>query len=220
MGASRWWRLGLAAGTLCVSACSLNPATGQVQAFLISEQDEVELGRKNDAELMASMRAYADAPALTQTVERVGAAVAEASERPQLPWTFRVLDDPAVNAFALPGGFVYITRGLLAHLNSESELAAVLGHEAGHVTARHGAVQLRKRNVARRSVGVFRVVDPGLQHIGGIAAGVAGLGKKPDVFKQVETKIREVRSKHLPILEEHLSARQARWRPSCASTWP
>ncbi|MBV1860418.1 MAG: M48 family metalloprotease [Nannocystaceae bacterium] len=161
--------------TLFVSACSLNPATGGLQAFLISEREEVELGRKSDEEITSSMRALTEAPALVAKVEEVGAAIAEASERPELPWTFRVLDDPAVNAFALPGGFVYVTRGLLTHLNSEAELAGVLGHEVGHVTARHGAVKLRKTAVARRSVGVFRVVDPGLRHIGGFAAGVAGL---------------------------------------------
>lgn len=165
----------LLVGTLAVSACSLNPATGRVQAFLISEAEEVELGRKSDEELTSSMRVLTEAPGLVTKVEEVGTAVAEASERPELPWTFRVLDDPAVNAFALPGGFVYVTRGLLTHLNSEAELAGVLGHEVGHVTARHGAVKLRKTNVARRSVGVFRVVDPGLRHIGGFAAGVAGL---------------------------------------------
>ncbi len=157
------------------AACSVNPATGRVQAFLISEQEEVELGRKSDAEITESMRPYVDSPGLTELVESVGAKMAQSSERPQLPWTFRVLDEPAVNAFALPGGFVYVTRGLLAHLNSEAELAAVLGHEAGHVTARHGAVHLRKTNVARRSVGVFRVVDPQLRHIGGLAASAAGL---------------------------------------------
>lgn len=153
----------------------MNPATGRVQAFLIDEQQEVELGRESDEEITSSMRSYTEAPALVSKVEEVGGKIAEASERPQLPWTFRVLDDPAVNAFALPGGYVYITRGLLTHLNSEAELAGVLAHEAGHVTARHGAVHLRKSNVARRSVGVFRVVDPGLRHIGGFAAGVAGL---------------------------------------------
>ena len=156
-------------------ACSINPATGGVQAFLIDEQQEVELGRKADAEITASMRTFTEAPKLVAKVEEVAAKIVEASERPQLPWTFRVLDDPAVNAFALPGGYVYVTRGLLTHLGSEAELAAVLGHEVGHVTARHGAVKLRKTNVARRSVGVFRVVDPGLRHIGGFAAGVAGL---------------------------------------------
>ena len=174
--AARWILAGGLVGSLVATAsCSLNPATGRVQAFLISEREEVELGRKSDAEITASMRTYDEAPALVAKVEAVGKTIAEASERPQLPWTFRVLDDPAVNAFALPGGFVYITRGLLTHLNSEAELAGVLGHEAGHVTARHGAVKLRKTNVARRSVGVFRVVDPGLRHIGGFAAGVAGL---------------------------------------------
>lgn len=157
------------------SACSINPATGRVQAFLIDEKQEVEIGREADQEITSSMRTYAEAPELVAKVEEVGGKIAEASERPQLPWTFRVLDDPAVNAFALPGGYVYVTRGLLTHLNSEDELAAVIGHEAGHVTARHGAVKLRKTNVARRSVGVFRVIDPGLQHIGGFAAGVAGL---------------------------------------------
>lgn len=160
---------------MLLSACSLNPATGNVQAFLISEREEVELGRKADEELTSSMRPLTEAPELVAKVQEVGSAIAQASERPQLPWTFRVLDDPAVNAFALPGGFVYVTRGLLTHLNSEAELAGVLGHEVGHVTARHGAVKLRKTNVARRSVGVFRVVDPGLRHIGGFAAGVAGL---------------------------------------------
>lgn len=168
-------RLSLLAVLGGAAACSINPATGRVQAFLISENEEVELGRKSDQEIMGSMRPYTEAPALVAKVEEVGAKIAESSERPQLPWTFRVLDDPTVNAFALPGGFVYVTRGLLTHLNSEAELAGVLGHEAGHVTARHGAVKLRKTNVARRSVGVFRVVDPGLRHIGGFAAGVAGL---------------------------------------------
>lgn len=163
------------AAALGSAACTLNPATGRAQAFLISEKEEVELGREADDEITESMQVYDEAPQLVARVEAVGTAIAESSERPQLPWTFRVLDDPAVNAFALPGGFVYVTRGLLTHLNSEDELAAVLAHEAGHVTARHGAVHLRKTNVARRSVGVFRVVDPGLRHIGGFAAGVAGL---------------------------------------------
>ncbi len=162
-------------GALGAAACSMNPATGRVQACLIDEREEVELGREADAEITGSMRTLEEAPGLVAKVEEVGKKIADASERPQLPWTFRVLDDPAVNAFALPGGFVYITRGLLTHLNTEDELAAVLGHEAGHVTARHGAVKLRKTKVARRSVGVFRIVDPGLRHIGGFAAGVAGL---------------------------------------------
>jgi predicted Zn-dependent protease len=118
---------------------------------------------------------YDEKPELTALVQRVGKQVAAASERPQLPWTFRVVDDASVNAFAAPGGFVYVTRGLLAHLGTEDELAAVLAHEAGHVTARHSAVQLRKTTAARRSIGVFRIIDPNLRHVGGIAAATAGL---------------------------------------------
>lgn len=164
----------LLAGVLLAGACSFNQATGRLQLSAISESQEIELGRDNDAEVVAALGLYDDEP-LSTLVEEVGATLAAQSERPGLPWTFRVLDDPTVNAFALPGGYVYVTRGLLVHLRSADELAAVLGHEIGHVTARHGVVQLRKTRVAAASVGVFRVVDPNLRHVGGIAASTAGL---------------------------------------------
>jgi len=159
---------------LLSSACMLNAATGRLQFTTISEPEEVALGQETDAEIVAALGLYEDEE-LTDLVERLGAELAEQSERPGLPWTFRVLDEAGVNAFALPGGFVYVTRGLLVHLNSEDELAAVLGHEIGHVTARHGVVQLRKSRVAAASVGLFRIVDPNLRHVGGIAASTAGL---------------------------------------------
>ena len=159
---------------LLTTACSFNSATGRLQLTTVSESQEVELGRQTDAEVVEALGLYDDEQ-LTALVERVGAELASHSERPTLPWTFRVLDEPAVNAFALPGGYVYATRGLLVHLQSEHELAAVLGHEIGHVTARHGVVQLRKSRVAAASVGVFRIVDPNLRHVGGLAASTAGL---------------------------------------------
>ena len=74
---------------------------------------------------------------MQRDVGGIGERLASVSHRPNLPWTFTVLNAPAVNAFALPGGFVYVTRGLLAHLGDEAELASVLGREIGHVTARH-----------------------------------------------------------------------------------
>src|SRR6267142_645923 len=77
-----------------------------------------------------------------------GKKLAATSERPNLPWTFRVVDDPSVNAFAVPGGHVYITRGILAHMTNEAELATVMGHEIGHVTARHTAHQMSEEQVA------------------------------------------------------------------------
>jgi predicted Zn-dependent protease len=84
----------------------------------------------------------------------VGARLAAGSERPDLPWTFRVVDDPSVNAFALPGGFIYVTRGIMAHLTNEAELAAVLGHEIGHVTARHSVNQMSKSELASLGLGI------------------------------------------------------------------
>ncbi len=179
---SRWrgasWR-GWARGAAVVSlglagACSFNPATGRLQLTTLTEGDEIALGRDYDADVVEALGVYED-ERLSTLVEAVGAKLAAQSERAALPWTFRVLDDPTVNAFALPGGWVYVTRGLLVHLHAEDELAAVLGHEIGHVTARHGVVQLRKTRVAAASVGVFRVLDPNLRHVGGIAASTAGL---------------------------------------------
>lgn len=156
-------------------ACSRNPATGRLQFSLMSEQEEIALGKEAHGEITKSVPLYEEQPAVTQLVKTVGEKVTSNSERPGLPWTFTLLDDPSVNAFALPGGFLYITRGLLAHLNSEDELAAVLGHEVGHVTARHSAVQMRKQKTAQRTVGFFRIIDPNLQHVGGLVAGTAGL---------------------------------------------
>jgi predicted Zn-dependent protease len=163
-----------AVGLALASACSFNPATGRLQLTTISDAQEVALGRDNDAQVVEALGLYDD-EGLATVVSEVGGQLAGKTERPGLPWTFRVLDDPTVNAFALPGGYVYVTRGLLVHLGSKDELAAVLGHEIGHVTARHGVVQLRKTKVAAASVGVFRVIDPNLRHVGGIAAGTAGL---------------------------------------------
>jgi predicted Zn-dependent protease len=141
----------------------------------MDEREEIALGQQHDAEVRRAIGLYAEKPEAAAMVERVGAAIAAKSERPGLPWAFRVLDDPSVNAFALPGGYVYVTRGLLAHLNSEDELAAVLSHETGHVTARHAAVQLRKQQTALNTVGLFRIIDPNLRHVGGLAARTAGL---------------------------------------------
>ena len=106
----------------------------------MSESDEISLGRKYHREIIEEMPVYPD-PELAAYVNEVGQRVAKASHRPHLNYHFTVLDSSQVNAFALPGGYIYITRGLLAYLNSEAELAAVLGHEVGHVTARHSVRQ-------------------------------------------------------------------------------
>jgi predicted Zn-dependent protease len=125
---------------LALGACATNPVTGDANFVLMTENDEIELGRANDPKIREQFGTYDDA-ALQAYVQRVGERVAAHSHRPELVYRFAVLDTPDVNAFALPGGYIYITRGILVYLNSEAELAAVLGHEIGHVTARHSVRQ-------------------------------------------------------------------------------
>jgi predicted Zn-dependent protease len=114
--------------------------------MLVSEGQEVAMGREADPAIIATIGLYPD-DAWQRYMQRLGAGLAAASERPNLPWTFRVVDDPAINAFAVPGGFIYVTRGILAHLTSEAQLASVVGHEIGHVTARHTAAQMSQQQL-------------------------------------------------------------------------
>ena len=148
--------------------CATNPATGKSQIMLISEQQEIELGEREDANTVAQFGLY-DSPKLQNYVQEIGLSLAGVSERPNLPWSIKVLDDPVVNAMALPGGYVYLTRGILAHLNSEAELATVLGHEIGHVTARHSANQMSKAQLAGIGLGIGMMVDPGVAGLSDIA---------------------------------------------------
>jgi predicted Zn-dependent protease len=132
----------IAAATL--SACATNPATGRREVTLLSEAQEIALGKESDAQIRQEMGLYDD-PELQRYVSGIGLRLAKLSERPNLPWQFAVVDQPAVNAFALPGGYIYVTRGILPYLDSEAELAGVLGHEIGHVTARHAAQQYTRQ---------------------------------------------------------------------------
>ena len=130
----------LLCAALSIAACSTNPVTGEQDFVLMSESQEINLGRQYSAQIIKEMPSYEDA-ALAEMVQRVGERLAANSHRQDLIYRFTVLDSTSVNAFALPGGYIYITRGMLAYLNSEAELAAVLGHEIGHVTARHSVRQ-------------------------------------------------------------------------------
>jgi predicted Zn-dependent protease len=159
--------------TLAVAAaCATNPATGRRQLMLMTEAQEIELGREADREIRKQMAPVND-PALQAYVKNIGARLVSVAERPELPWTFTVVDSPAVNAFALPGGFIYLTRGILPFIQDESELAAVMGHETGHVTARHGAAAYSKQTALGGGLGVLGVLVPETQPLQGIAG--AGL---------------------------------------------
>ena len=129
-------------------ACSTNPATGKRQVNMFSEEQEIELGRQNHEQVVQQLGLYDDRE-LQRYVQDLGRDFAARSERPNLPWNFAVVDDASVNAFALPGGFIYVTRGMMGHLTSEAELVGILGHEAGHVTARHSVNQMSKAQLTQ-----------------------------------------------------------------------
>jgi len=149
--------------------CSVNPATGKRQLTLISEQQEVALGLDEAKKAIAQYGRYPD-DELQEYVSELGLRLAAASERPDLPWGFTVVDDPVVNAFALPGGQIFVTRGILAHFNSEAELASVLGHEIGHVTGRHSVEQMSTAQLANLGLGVAMIASEDVRPYAGMAA--------------------------------------------------
>ncbi|MDT8442662.1 MAG: M48 family metalloprotease [Desulfuromonadales bacterium] len=136
--------LGILTGLI---GCAVNPVTGQQQLMLLSEQDESTLGKQTDKSVIDQYGVYDDV-GLQRYLEGMGQPMGRLSHRPALDWQFKVMDSPVVNAFAAPGGYIYVTRGLLAAVNDEAELAGVLGHEIGHVTARHSAQQYSKMMLA------------------------------------------------------------------------
>ena len=123
-----------------LSGCASNPATGGASVVVMTQGREVTIGQEMHQKIVDEGGAYDD-PELTAYVNRVGQRLVANSDRPKLDFTFTVIDSPDINAFATPGGFIYINRGLLAYLDNEAELAGVLSHEIGHVTARHAARQ-------------------------------------------------------------------------------
>ena len=144
---------------LSLAGCAQNPVTGQQDFVMMSEAQEVAIGRRDDAVVRKQYHVYPD-KALQDYINRVGQRLAKDSDRPNLQYHFTVLDSPEVNAFALPGGYVYITRGILAYLNSEAELAAVLGHEIGHVAARHGVRQQSAAEAANIGLSIASIFVP------------------------------------------------------------
>jgi len=157
----------LMAALVAVAACAVNPATGRRELSLVSEAGEIQMGRDADPQITAQL-GLVDDPELQRYVSDLGLRLARVSERPDLPWSFKVVDDPIVNAFALPGGFIYVTRGILAHFDSEAELAGVLGHEIGHVTARHSVSQMSRQQLQQIGLGVGMILSEDVRRIGGL----------------------------------------------------
>ncbi|MDH3229042.1 MAG: M48 family metalloprotease [Alphaproteobacteria bacterium] len=125
-----------------LGGCAINPATGGIDFMLVSTEEEEEIGRKSHPQVLAEFGGVYYDPGFAAYVEEVGHKIAAITELQDFEYRFTVLDSPTVNAFALPGGYIYVTRGLLALVSSEAELAGVLSHELAHVNARHGAQRL------------------------------------------------------------------------------
>ena len=158
---------------IVLTACATNPVTGKRGISLMSEAQEISIGRELDAQVRQEMGLYEDNE-LQRYVQELGMRLARKSQRPNLPWSFAVLDSPAVNAFALPGGYIYITRGILPYLDNEAQLVGVLGHEIGHVTARHSAQQYTRGMGASLGVLVGSIFVPQIRPFGDLAQ--SGIG--------------------------------------------
>ncbi len=170
----------LAAGLLAGCGTTVqNPVTGQQERTVMDETKEIALGRQEHQAVLKEMPPYADAR-VQAYVNALGQKLARQSHRSQLQWTFTVLDSADINAFALPGGYVYVTRGILAYMESEADLAGVIGHEIGHVTARHGAQRATRQQDAGIGVLAATVLGAVLE-----SRGVSGAGRMASDASQV-----------------------------------
>ena len=158
---------------LALAGCATNPVTGEREFVMISESQEITMGREADVEVRREMGLYED-DALQRYVEEIGLELASRSHRPELPWSFAIVDSPAVNAFAIPGGFIYLTRGIMPFLGDEADLAGVLGHEIGHVTARHTVQAYTRASGTQLGLLVGSIFSPTARAVGGLAE--RGLG--------------------------------------------
>lgn len=154
-----------------IGSCAVNPVTGKKELSLYSEQDEIALGKQVDEQIRSQYGFYND-PVLNDYVQRVGVSLAPHTHRPHLEYRLAVLDSPVVNAFAVPGGYVYVTRGILALMRSEAELAVVLGHELGHVNARHSINRMSEQTLFGLGLAVGAALNKTVSDI----AGLAGVG--------------------------------------------
>ena len=157
-----------------VAACATNPVTGRRELTLMSEAQEVSIGQESDPQIKQEMGVYND-PELQRYVNDIGQRMAKISERPMLPWRFTIVDVPAVNAFAVPGGFIYLTRGIMPFLDNEAELAGVIGHEIGHITARHSAQQYTRQITGQVGLVALGIFVPAARPFGDFAGQALGV---------------------------------------------
>lgn len=168
-------------GVSLLSACGtqmVNPATGKTERLVMDERAEIAEGQKGHEQVMQEYGVYNN-PAVQSYVNNLGQRLASQSHRSNLTWHFTVLDSPEINAFALPGGYVYVTRGIMAYMESEADLAGVMGHEIGHVTAKHGAQRATKQQDAGLGVFAASILGAVLE-----SQGVSGAGQMASTISQ------------------------------------
>lgn len=154
---------------LLFNSCAKNPVTGKKDFMLMSKGQEVAMGQQSDPEIKAFFGVYEDTK-LQKFIEEKGQQMAAISHRKDLQYHFKVVDSPVVNAFAVPGGYVYFTRGIMAHFNNEAEFAGVLGHEIGHITARHSAKQYSNAQLAQIGLIAGSVISPEFAQLADLAS--------------------------------------------------
>ncbi|HUH33272.1 MAG TPA: M48 family metalloprotease [Daejeonella sp.] len=149
----------LAASILLMDGCAVNPVTGKKEVVLMSEAQEIAMGKEADPQIIQQFGLY-DNKELQDFINVKGKEMAAISHRPGLDYQFRIVDSDVINAFAVPGGYVYFTRGIMAHFNNEAEFAGVLGHEIGHIAARHSVEQQRNQMLGQLGLITGMIISP------------------------------------------------------------
>ena len=153
---------------IIIPSCATNPVTGKKELMLISEKEELSIGKKADKEIRKEYRIY-KYDDLNSYINEVGKRLLKYVHRKNLKYSFTLLDSPVVNAFSIPGGYVYITRGILAYMNNEAQLASVLGHELGHINARHAANMISKQILFNIGLATAYITSKDFRKYAGIA---------------------------------------------------
>ncbi len=164
----------LASSVFLFDNCARNPVTGKSQIVTMSEAQEIAMGREADPQIIAQFGLYED-KALQDFITQKGKQLAAVSHRPNLDYQFKIVDSDVLNAFATPGGYVYFTRGIMAHFNNEAQFAGVLGHETGHITARHSVAQQRNALLGQLGIIAGVVINPNLARFAETASQGLGL---------------------------------------------
>ena len=147
---------------LFLSSCATNPVTGTPDFVTITEQQEISIGASYHEKILEENKVIENKE-LNDYFSKLGNEIARNSHRPNLKWTFTLIDSPTMNAFATPGGYVYMYRGMLNYFNSEAEFAGVIGHEIAHITARHAVRGMSTAQVTNLLLGIVRANVPGAQ---------------------------------------------------------